>query len=144
MKHKIFRKLVLGFIVFSLLIPMSPNISPAQAKICCKKLCLKHEKNSPLKCQASHVNSPLNQSKSGDCCKKNCIKAALLIPSATIISFPAWGTTVNPIKTFPEVSQTVSIALYRAPPLSSQNLRNPISLSPRTSPLFLAHSSFLL
>ncbi len=146
MKPKIFRfpKLALGILAFSLLIPMSPIISPAQAKLCCKKLCLKHVKKSPFKRHGSHANSPLSQNESRDCCKKNCIKATLLIPSFTFISLPAWETTVNPIKTFPEVSQTVSTLLNRAPPRSFQNLRYRISLSLRTSPLFLTNSSFLL
>jgi len=144
MKHKVFRKIALGVLTLSLLVPMSPTVSPAQAKLCCKKLCPKHVKHSPLKCHGSNANSPLSQNEPGDCCKKNCIKAILIIPSATFISFPAWEITVNPIKTFPEVSQTVSISLYRAPPRSFQNLRYRISLSSGTSSLFLAHSSFLL
>ena len=144
MKPEIFRKLALGILTLSLLIPMSPTVSPAQAKLCCEKLCLKHVKHLPLKCHGSYANSPSGQNEAGDCCTKNCITATLIIPSATYVSYPAWQTTLNPIKTFPEVSEPVSIALYRAPPRSFQNLSNHVFLSSLNPSLFLAHSSFLL
>lgn len=144
MNHRICRKLGLGILAFSLLIPMVPTVSLAQAKLCCKKLCPENVKQTPLRCHGSHATPPLSQSEPGDCCKTNCIRATLITPAAALASLPAGKTTLNPIKTFPKVSQPILIPLYRAALPGFQNPSHSTAFAPRTAPFFLTHSAFLL
>ena len=144
MNHRICRKLGLGILAFSLLIPMSPTVSLAQAKLCCKKLCPENVERSPLRCHGSHALPPLSQNDSGDCCQTNCNRAILILPATAFASFPAGQSTINPIKTCPKVSGPISITSFRASLPGFQNPSHSLSFVTRTSPFFLMHSAFLL
>ena len=144
MNHRICIKLGLGILAFSLLIPMVPTVSLAQAKLCCKKLCPKNVKQAPLRCHGSHATPPLSHKEPEDCCKTNCIRATLIMPSAAWVSLPAGKTTLNPIKIFPKVSGSISISLYRASLPGFQDPSHSTAFASRTAPFFLTHSAFLL
>ena len=64
-------KLLFGIIVFSLVIPFSPPVSLAKAKMCCQKKCSKmmgvmaESEQKPTK-HCDHKKNPV------DCCQKNC------------------------------------------------------------------------
>ena len=64
-------KFLFGIIVFSLVIPFSPPVSLAKAKICCQKKCSKmmgvmaESEQKPTK-HCDHKKNPV------DCCQKNC------------------------------------------------------------------------
>jgi hypothetical protein len=66
-------KFLFGIIVFSLVIPFSPPVSLAKAKMCCKKKCSKmmvsmaESEQKPIK-HCNHKKSPI------DCCQENCSK----------------------------------------------------------------------
>ncbi len=138
------KKIALGILAFSLLIPITPAISLAKAKLCCKKLCPKHVKSPPSKCHGSKVAIPLEKSKPGNCCKKDCPQAVLNSPVTALTATSGLHSLMELQKNNPDISKPVSVPSYRASPNGIWILRSSIALSHAKPPLFLTHASFLL
>jgi hypothetical protein len=135
-------KILFGIIIFSLVIPFSPPVSFAKAKICCKTKCSKmmgamaESKQKPIK-HCDHKNNPVN------CCQKNCSniitfekserislvgkRIGVASPQLVLISLSALSHNVVPISKFPLKSNFDSY---------SYKIKSP--------PIFITISSFII
>lgn len=135
-------KILFGIIVLSLVIPFSPPVSFAKAKMCCKTKCSKmmgamaKSKQKPIK-HCDHKKNPVN------CCQKNCSniitfekserislvgkRIEVASPQLVLISLNTLSHHLVPISKFPLKSNFDSYS-YR--------IKNP--------PIFITISSFII
>ena len=77
-KQILLYKLVWGILLFSLIIPIKPPVSFAQAKLCCKKFCPHHQKKpAKLKCHDSEKEHKHSKNGPIQCCQNHCTKTFL-------------------------------------------------------------------
>lgn len=144
MKLMAVKKIALGILAFSLLVPITPGISLAKAKLCCKKLCPKQVKTPPPKCHGSKAAIPLEKSEPGNCCKTDCLQAVLNTPVTALTYTSGLHSVIQLEKNYPDISESVPVSLYRAPPNGFSIPRSSIFSFPVDPPLFLMHASFLI
>lgn len=135
-------RILVGVIVFSLVIPFSPPVSLAAAKICCKKKCSKMmpSMTKPGQKPINHCN---HQSGPVDCCKTNCSKS---ITYAKSERYSALGPRLE------IVSSPISVAFLALHPDTisyppnfylKRNLK-PFHDKTKNPPIFIQHSSLLI
>jgi len=135
-------KILFGVIVFSLVIPLSPPVSFAKAKICCKKKCNKmmgamaqSEQQSTKHC--NHKKSPI------DCCQENCSKIIThekseqfpLIAKRLVVASPSL------------IASNLSVISNASVQLSKPPLRQYLDsyrIKIKNPPIFITVSSFLI
>ena len=135
-------KFLLGIIVFSLVVPFSPPVSLAKAKICCKKKCSKmmgamaqSEQQSTKHC--NHKKSPI------DCCQENCSK---IITYEKPERFPIVGKRIG--YGFPQATITclsvISDTTIQPPKFPLKYFQDSYSYKIKSLPIFISVSSFLI
>lgn len=135
-------KVVIGIIVFSLVIPFSPPVSFAKAKMCCKTKCSKmmgamtESKQKPIK-HCDHKKSPVN------CCQENCSNL-ITFETSEPISFIGKRIEVAP----PQISNLcvniISTSSLQSTTLSLQQYQEPYRHKIKSPPIFITISSFLI
>jgi hypothetical protein len=135
-------KILFGVLALSLVIPFSPSVSSAKAKMCCKKKCLSMintvspSNSKPVK-HCNHQKDPVQ------CCENNCSK---VITYKKPEPFSFIGARVE-IGTHQE---NISFSIF-LPVLSTQSLKflsryreSSLLFKPYSPPLYLSHSILLI
>ena len=135
-------KILFGVIVFSLVIPFSPSVSLAKAKMCCKIKCSKMMQSlaKPEQKPTNHCNhkkGPIN------CCNENCSK---IITYEKSVPISILGTRLGI-----ESPQKTITFLSVLSPTSIQPAKFPITnhidsyrYKIKNPPIFITVSSFLI
>jgi hypothetical protein len=128
-------------LIVALMIPLSPPISLAKAKLCCKTKCAK---------MGGMINSSESQSKHCrhqknpiDCCKENC--SQFVVFEKPNSDFAIQTPTAESLEQFPIWTWVIPIAggLEKSKP-KFRFLDEIKRSSPQNPPVYLSHSSFLI
>jgi hypothetical protein len=135
-------KILFGVLALSLVIPFSPSVSSAKAKMCCKKKCLSMmstvspSTSKPVK-HCSHQKDPVQ------CCENNCSK---------VITYkkPEPFTYIGARTEIGDTRERVNFSIF-LPELSTQYLKflsryreSPLTFSLLNPPLYLSHSILII
>lgn len=135
-------KLIVGVIFLSFILPIKPPVSHAQAKLCCKKFCAHHIKNTPeKKCRGSHENT--SDRRSMECCQSSCphglFRDGTQNPTLSSLKRDVNSSHLNPVQ---------AIVVFRnnwiPKKLNSWNDQKTLSKNTRFPLLFILNSSFLI
>ena len=139
-KRSLALKLILGVILLSLIIPIKPPVSHAQAKLCCKKFCTHQIKNtSKSDCHGTRdknsASDPVN------CCQNSCAQK--------IFRDDHKAPTLSNLKTqIDSVSLKLVkvIAVLNWIPInsSSWDYREHPQKHTQSAPIYIVHSSLLI
>lgn len=135
-------RILVGIIVFSLVIPLAPAVSLAEAKICCKKKCSKMMR-SMVKSGQESVNHCNHKSGPVDCCEKNCSDFLSYEKSERYsVLGSRLGMESSPLNiSFLTVhSETISYP----PNFHSKHDLEPFHDKTKNPPIFIKHSSLLI
>ena len=135
-------KLILGVFVFSLVIPFSPPVSFAKAKMCCKTKCSKmmgamtETEQKPIK-HCDHKKNPAN------CCQENCSNIITFEKSERIFLVGKRIEITSPHLTIHCVC-VISAFSLQPTTFPLKQYREPYRHKIKSPPIFIAISSFLI
>jgi hypothetical protein len=134
-------KILFAILIVALMIPLTPPVSLAKAKLCCKTKCAKMgemvKSSGPQTKHCHHQKSPI------DCCKENCSQfvtfekpnpvLAIQTHFAESLEQPPVVIWVAPIT---EIFEKSKLSLKVLDEFKRSKAKNP--------PIYLSHSSFLI
>jgi len=135
-------KMILGVILLSLIIPIKPPVSHAQAKLCCKKFCAHHIKNTP-KPGYYGAHKKTSENRPVHCCQNSCAQE-IFRGDPKILALNNLKTEVDVINFNPVQTIIVLKDNWIPKNLSSWIFQRIPSKNTRLSPLFIINSSLLI
>ncbi len=135
-------KMILGIILLSLIIPIKPPVSHAQAKLCCKKFCAHHIKNTP-KPGYHGAHKKTSENRPVHCCQNSCAQE-IFRGDPKIPALNNLKTEVDLINL--KFVRTIAFweDIWIPKNLSSWIFKKTPSKNTQLSPLFIINSSLLI
>jgi hypothetical protein len=134
-------KIFLAILIVALMIPLTPPVSLAKAKLCCKTKCAKM--GGMVKSGGSQTKHCHHQKSPIDCCKENCSQFVTYEKPDPVLAIQTYSS--ESLEQSPIVIWVAPITpILEKSKLSLRGLDEIKRSKPQNPPIYLFHSSFLI